>query len=362
MLEKFRSFKAFCAAYANVIFFVGGFLFDSLTLVRIDSVLDLLLQTFYLLCITLLIMQKTRFDLGLWKPQGRMEKIWEYESEALHFFYGGLLSAYVIFYFKSTTASRSLFFLSLIVLLMFANEMPQIRRAGSVMRLGLYAFCVVSFLNYLIPVIVGRMGWALFAFAWFLSVGITGALIRWLARRMPEPKRAYWRMGWSPGVIMLLIAFLYTQKLIPPVPLSMQYAGIYQNVAREGDRFKLTYQKPPWYKFWRHDDRNFKARPGDRVYCFTRVFAPRRFTHQIYLRWYKKDETSGEWTPTDRIPLSISGGRDEGFRGYGMKSNYEPGRWRVDVETTDGRALGGAHFKIAADSSVDDREWKVRWM
>ena len=362
MAEKFLRLKAFMIKYANIIFFVGGFVFDSLTLIRIDSKLDLGIQTFYLSMVTLLIIIKSRFDLGLWRPQGRMEKLWEYESEALHFFYGGLLSAYVIFYFKSTTLSRSVFFLGLVAILMFANEMPQVRRAGSAMRLGLYAFCVVSFLNYLLPVMVGSMGTLLFIAGWVLSALIVTALVHHLAGLTPDPVRTRWRLGWSPAAIMALVAILYTMKLIPPVPLSMQYAGIYHAIAKEGDQFKLTYQKPPWYKFWRHDDRDFVAEPGDQVVCFTRVFAPRKFHHQIYLRWYTRGEGNGKWMPSDRIPLSISGGRDEGFRGYGVKSNYVPGKWRVDIETEDGRTLGGVHFNLTLNPVPTDRKWKHRWM
>src|SRR5688500_10073408 len=98
-----RTARQFLRDYSNVIFFVGGFLFDAFTLVRIDSVLDLSLQTFYLTGITILLILKERADRGHWTPTGFVQKIWHFETEAIHFMYGGLLSAYVIFYFKSTS-------------------------------------------------------------------------------------------------------------------------------------------------------------------------------------------------------------------------------------------------------------------
>jgi hypothetical protein len=177
-----------------------------------------------------------------------------------------------------------------------------------------------------------------------------------------ERRRSEIRLGWPPAAVLILIVVFYGMKWIPPVPLSMQYGGIYHQVEKLDGGYRLVYPKPPWYRFWRHDSRDFLARPGDNVTCFVRIFAPRRFTHQIYLRWWMKNPRTGRYQPVDRIALAILGGRGQGYRGYGTKSNYEPGFWRVDVETEDGRMIGDVPFTVTQDLDSAPREWRERRM
>jgi hypothetical protein len=81
------------------------------------------------------------------------------------------------------------------------------------------------------------------------------------------------------------------------------------------------------------------------VYVFFRIFSPARFADQVLVRWYWKDGKRG-WTLQDSIPINIVGGRELGFRGYGVKSNYQTGDWRVQVETTDEREIGRMYFRL----------------
>jgi hypothetical protein len=52
----------------------------------------------------------------------------------------------------------------------------------------------------------------------------------------------------------------------------------------------------------------------------------------------------------------MTGGRETGYRLYTMKQRVQPGEWRVDVETEDGRLLGRMTF-IAEDNY--DREHEM---
>lgn len=346
--------------HSNLVFFIGGFFFDAATLIRIDSLLDLSIHAFYLAIISFLILENERRAAGAVPPGARFERWWRYESEALHFCYGGLLSAFVVLYFKSTSVSRSLFFFVPTVALMVANEMPQVRRVGHRLRLGLYAFCALSFMNYLVPIALGVMGGAVFSLSVLLAGLLTALLVRGVHRRNPRHSRA--GLAAAPAMVFAVMIGAYFLKWIPPVPLSLQFAGIFHRVERMGGQYELAYWKRFPGNFFHREDRLFLFRDGDRIHCFVRVFGPRRFHHALGLVWERRDPATGRWMKTDRIPLEIRGGRAAGYRGWAAKSNYSPGRWRVTVVTEDDRALGGVTFAVRPDTGTDPRVEKTRRM
>jgi hypothetical protein len=344
--------------HSNVVMFAAGFLFDLVTIRRIDALTDLSIQMLYLAALTMMLIYQHREARGQWKPPAMIERSWVYNVEVLHFFYGGLLSAYVVLYLKSSTRARPLVFFVLLVALMFFNEMPQVRRAGYRLRLGLYAFCVISFLNYFVPILIGRMSGWVFLLALGASSGVVWLVADRLAANEGDRKTVRVRLFMPALVVCVLIGVLYIFRLIPPVPLSVQLQGIYHDVRREGSSFVLTYEKPPLYLFWRRDSRPFRKRPGDRLHYFVRVFAPTRFQHEVFARWEYKGAESG-WCTRDRVRLPIVGGRAEGFRAYAVKSNFEPGRWRVIAETEDGRAMATLTFTVEDDEAATDRTWRT---
>lgn len=143
--------------------------------------------------------------------------------------------------------------------------------------------------------------------------------------------------------LVLFFIFFYVFKLIPPIPLSAQHLGIYHDIKKEYPIYKLSHEKPKW-KFWETGDEHFRAMPGDKIFVFTRIFAPGGFEDKIILHFLV--ETEEGYKTSDKIPLNITGGRGEGFRGFAYKTNYTPGNWRVQVETKDELEIARVNFEV----------------
>jgi hypothetical protein len=344
----------FARRRGNVLAFLAGFLYDAFTLRRIDDRLDLALQVVYLAALTALLLLQNREHRGLWRPGPRLAAVWRHNVEALHFLYGGLLSPYVVLYSKSGAGAKPLAFFVLLVGLLLVNEMPALRRAGFRLRLGLHAFCTASFLIYFVPLLAGRVGGWTFALALGLSAAATWALAGALAAQRADRRRLFLPAG---GVLVLLAA-LYSLKMVPPVPLSVKFQGVYHAVRKSDGGYTLVAARPPFWLFWRRDSRPFFARPGDEIHYFAGVFAPRRFRHRVRIRWGVFDPAARDYVTTDVFPMEVTGGRDQGFRGTSVKANHRPGRWRVTAETEDGRAIGRLDFEVLEDPGRDERTWR----
>jgi len=90
------------------------------------------------------------------------------------------------------------------------------------------------------------------------------------------------------------------------------------------------------------------------------LFSPSCVIQQLVLKLEVLDPRTSAWSITDRIPLSITGGRAEGFRGTAVKANFSAGTWRVTAETDDARALATIVFRVEDDGGQGERSWHVR--
>jgi len=332
-----------------VLSFVAGFVFDIVTLSRIDSWLSIGQQILYLVVIATAL---TQMFLEQGGPQLELDKMfslkrwyYEYRTAIVHFLFGSLLNLYTIFFFKSSSLLVSCSFLAFLVLLLVANESRRFKSKGLTFKFAMLSLCVLSFFAYVVPILVGSIGLLV-----FLASMLVGCLpligLAWRVRaRAPQLVPLASRQIQLPLSLVLLAFFiLYYFRVIPPVPLSIPFIGVYHAVERTDQGYRLSHERPPW-RFWHNGDQDFIARPGDKVYVFFRIFSPTRFSDQVLMRWYWKDGARG-WTLQDSIPIKIVGGREQGFRGYGFKSKYQPGDWKVQIETTDAREIGRVYFDV----------------
>jgi len=349
-----KRFYAEHEAACTVAFFVGGFLFDALFVGRIDEVRGLVQQAVYLSLCALFTGCELRERYGSFVPPAPLKNLWRYHKAATHFMLGTLLNVYTLFYFKSASLSSSFLFLVLLAGLLAINELKPFESSGTTLRMTLFSLCLVSYFTDLVPTLLGSIG----ALPFLLTIAASTACVFGVAflirLGMTNSRDAAARHLLAPyAVVAALFSALYFLRVLPPVPLSLLEIGVYHDVRRDGERFVLTEDRPRW-RFWESGDQTFLARPGDRLFVYASVFSPARFHERLHVQWMFKDPASG-WGEMDAIPLDISGGRDGGFRGFVAKDRFAPGRWRVRVETSDGRELGRLNLTVVDDASTGER-------
>jgi hypothetical protein len=329
-------------------FFAAGFVFDILTTGRIDSWLTIAQQAAYLLVIMAILLHMF-LEQGAppREPGSSVVRNWyyAYRSPLVHFLMGALLNLYAIFYFKSSSLLVSFGFLGLLVAVLLANELRRVKSLGLSFKFALLSLCFLSFFACLVPVLIGSIGLGTFVASLLVGAVPMGAAALRIRGAAPEKFALARRQILVPlGCVMIGFLGFYLFRLIPPVPLSIPFIGVYHQVERTEAGYRLSHERPAW-RLWHNGDQKFLAQPGDRVYVYFRIFSPARFSDQVEMRWSWKDPARG-WISQDAIPIRIVGGREQGFRGYGVKANYQPGAWKVQVETTDGREIGRVYFDL----------------
>ena len=266
----------------------------------------------------------------------------KYQGEIFHFLLGSLLSAFTIFYFKSTSIQTSGFFFCFLVFLLFINEFGPFQKLGFIVRCCLLQLAIISYATYMVPIILGFINNWTFIISIILSIIFSSGLAFIIFKRGCSNKKLKNQYIFPSALITIIFVSLYFLNAIPPIPLSLQHIGVYQKLEKKGSKYHLT-KISKKFLLWPSDEIYLKK--GDRVYVFARVFAPGTFKDKIFVRWNKKNE-KGLWQEVDRVPLKIKGGRKFGYRGYSYKQNHSPGLWKVIIETSNRLEIGRMNFEI----------------
>jgi hypothetical protein len=342
-------------SYLPALFFSGGFIFDIVTLGRIDNILNMVSHGLFLLLIMgALVVQFLEIT-----PKVGAKRIvtlfFTYQNDIVHFLLGALLNAFVIFYFKSGSLINTFLLVVVLFILLVINEIGFFKQKGPTLKVVMFTISLSSFFIYLLPVLIGKIGSGIFLASQFCTVMVVMVLWQILLKMDVNPAMISSKLLVPAASVVVVFTLLYAARIIPPVPLSLKQIGIYHGLEKTPEGFVLSRLTSPW-KVWSQGDQDFVAREGDIIYLFTRIFAPGGFKDKLFYHFQIKDR-NGRWQSTDKIPLIIVGGREEGFRGYAYKKNYQDGIWRALVETAEGREIGRIGFKVSSSLDTSPRDF-----
>jgi len=147
--------------------------------------------------------------------------------------------------------------------------------------------------------------------------------------------------------VFIIINVSYFTNILPPLPLSASSAGVYHSVEHVSGSYTGMGESEPWQvRYLGLTPTLHVVSSGESLSAYSSVFAPTELKTNVVHRWQWYDQTKKEWITKAIIAYSIVGGRDGGYRGYSTVSMSETGKWRVDVETNDGRLIARLPFTV----------------
>ncbi|MFA6177512.1 MAG: DUF2914 domain-containing protein [Candidatus Paceibacterota bacterium] len=331
---------------------ISGFVFDALTLKRVDTLWENIWILGHLLIvgifITLIHLQENE-EGGERNPK----KAHFWYVNILQFFFGGILSTYLVFYFRSADIFVTWPFIALLVLAFVANESLKRHYIRLSFQISLFFLSIYSFAIFLVPVILHKIGAWVFLLSGFLSlifiVVFLLILFHFIKDKFSESKKLIISLILG---IFILINFLYFTNLIPPIPLSLKDAVVYHSIQKNTrGNYDVTYEDHGWRGYFNlYPD--FNQVGGVPVYAFSAIFSPKNLNLTIIHEWQHYDEVRKKWMTESTINLPVIGGRDGGFRTYSMRYGLDTGKWRVNVKTKQGQTIGVIRFKIIQSDTV----------
>ncbi len=345
-IKPIRNFYEKFERRISSLFLLLGFIFDAFTLKRADALFENIFIFGYLLIIGVFI---TLIHLKETENSRREDssKVHFWYVNILQFAFGGVFSAYLILYFRSADILVAWPFIALLAAIFIANEFIKQHYVRLSFQIGLFFLSIYWFMIFLVPVVLHRIGAWVFLLSGIISLVAITLFIKILFRFTKD------KFGRSKKLLTLLISgifilvnFLYFTNLIPPIPLSLKNAAVYHSIQKNAEgNYIATYEDHGWKGYFELYP-EFKKTSGAPVYAFSAIFSPKGLDLAVLHEWQHYNETQGKWTTESIINLSVVGGRDGGFRTFSRRTDVAPGKWRVNIKTSQGQIIGRLRFYI----------------
>lgn len=326
---------------------VAGFIVDNLFFERIDLWQTQAVFAFYaaicFITIPLLHRIETRVTRGVTAPR------WSSVLPiATQFALGGFWSGFVIFYGRSAVFGVSWPFLLFLFLVFVGNEYFSRYHSRLVFTSALFFFALYSYAIFAVPVYTGTIGTLTFIGSGVVAICVF-ALFTILLRLVGRERfiADVWRIRVWAFLIFAVINISYFTNILPPLPLSSENSGIYHSVWRvPGAYLAKNETNQPWQVRYLGLQPTLHVAIGESVYAYGSVFAPTSLATTVVHRWQMYDQIKKDWITKSTVSYRIIGGRDGGYRGYSALPISDAGKWRVNIETADGRLIARLPFTV----------------
>ena len=334
--------------------FIGGFLWDALTLGQRVKTLDFWRLCGFLLGEALLIYWLAyRYkhanlppDSDNHTPSRWQLARWQAPYLLLQFFFGGLFSALFILYVKSSGHFSAWFAAGGLGALLVANEFWRDNYARRfTLNWVLFALSAILLMNFVLPHAAGSLD-----ARWFYVSAALGLLLAHVLYRLAPGSPGRIEPAWGLAGVLLLAWHL---DMIAPVPLVKRAVGVGQQFSQHAGAYQLQVENSEKWQFWRDQATKIHLPQNSLLYGVSAVFAPRGVTAPLQHQWLRRSE-SGDWITVTLIRFSASGGREGGFRGYSYLKNPTPGEWRLIVATQDGRTISTLAFSLETGEAINE--------
>jgi len=350
LFEKTKSWYGRYERPISSLSLIGGFLFDIVTLKRLDTLWEnfWILSHIILVGIFIFLIHTNKNENN---DEGNPSKKHFWYVNILQFFFGGLLSAFLVFYFRSTDIWATWPFLLILAIAFIANESMKRYYIRLSFQVSLLFLSIYSFMIFFMPIIMHEIGIRVFIISGLISLLVilifVGSLFAYVKNRLKENKNKIIFLIFS---IFVFINILYFTNLIPPIPLSLKDGGVYNNVEKRGGVYVVSHEDYSWERYF-NLYKEVRRVEGEPLYAYSAVFSPDDLDLDIIHEWQFFNEKSRKWVTSSIIDLDVVGGRDGGFRTYSMKSSLSPGKWRVNIKTTNDQLIGRLRF-ILSDENI----------
>ncbi len=328
---------------------ITGFIWNALFLKRVDLFLENFWVVVHLLLISAAILIINWLETKRMASGGQRSALHFWVVTILQFVYGGLLSTYLVFYFRSATLSVTWPFILILAAAFIANERLKKHYDRLIFQIGLLYLALFSFTIFFVPVLINEIGKIAFLISGVASLVLIGLFLLAL-RAVARP-----RFNESKHTLILCIACsffvingLYFLNLIPPIPLSIKDAGIYHSISKNPQgQYIVSGEAKNWYDVFSFAD-TIHLTDTEPAYAYSAIFSPADFQTDIVHQWQEYNPTTRKWVTRSTVMLAAIGGRDNGYRTYSFKSTLEAGKWRVNIKTTEGQVIGRLRFDVVS--------------